>query len=1251
LQIRSLGEANSKQEFLNFKQKLGLQIDPADEPLIGKAETFLILPQEFDKDKLKAYRAKLRSVSLHGNHTFETPRIDLTEYAQKLLEMRREEFDKLQILQGEVCAIKQDFVEPLFHFLGDLGLLLGLEECNTLDLIKQVPLFTTTTKKLLKECISELYTLRVRLHVECERIQEEASLAPSLELPVLQQHEKEALRKVHLLALLPLYQANLEEVDLLKLALQQPTVEIVRLAATFLQHSPIEIHRTYYQMLNSPDQVELQALYINHVPQEIQRVLREIPNRAGYRQSRKTEDQKLRRRLSLITTEDPSSGVKIQSPLLDKELYLKPNAVKDLIGSKGHIQKKYRNSLHNVSAHGDLHFKELPYQPLMEYAIHSLTHRIMGKATPAITLARIEIPDKKLVYPVVISETISGKEIDPEENLDKKHLTWLRLCEILTKPGDGRLSNYVERAGKVYPIDNDIAFMEPVILDWKWQRKVSFCSTLFILNIPLDKGVLHEFCQLEPDLILTNWLEELQKQEETYLSLFPDPKELQTFYEQDEDKRFTPNLLFAKGAISTLCMQFYHLQDVLRNQAFENPLLLLRELITLQNTEKNPVGLLIERQYQKAIAQPFEKRLEVATVTRTDQSMTSQKAMQLNYKTIPTFEEIQKRKTYSLQEALQELCLLEIQKLWNQVFITKNSEEYSLEADFSSVEDPEREELLLKALQFLYEAEKQKPISITLRNTKTLTPAILGELLHPGLRSLDLSYGALVSDTSFLLSATTLSQIEMLSPHLEELHLEGCPALRNPVFNLPKLKKLNLSHCSNLVSFKRESFTLQKLKVNHCPKLTTVTTTLSADTNIDWKETPNLNNKDFVEQLYQLGKQYAEGNGVPKDLERAVVLWEKVVEGNHSQVQYQLGKQYAEGDGVPKDPEKAIALWKKAAKNGYKHAQKIIEWTNRLSEETTLNQWNNNIGGYGAQAIAESLKVNASLTSLDLFSNDIGDYGAQAIAESLKVNTSLTYLNLTFNDIGDYSAQAIAESLKVNTSLTYLNLAANNIGDYGAHAIAEALKVNTSLTSLHLKCDKIGDNGAHAIAESLKVNTSLTNLDLSSNNIENNGAHAIAEALKVNASLTNLNLESNHIGENGANAIVESLKINTSLTNLGLGGNNIRMSYLKLIEEIIRRNKSLQNSAFQAAGKGDWQLLELLGQGVSLYSQDSAKNTILHLATSCGNIALARALLERSKNPAFKKLLNDKKQTALDLAKKGGHHEIATLLDEDEGPN
>ncbi|NGX62383.1 MAG: hypothetical protein K940chlam9_01880, partial [Chlamydiae bacterium] len=681
-------------------------------------------------------------------------------------------------------------------------------------------------------------------------------------------------------------------------------------------------------------------------------------------------------------------------------------------------------------------------------------------------------------------------------------------------------------------IDNDISFMEPVLKPRVGERKVTFCSTLFTLDQSLDKSVLQKFCQLEPDLILTDWLEELQKQEEAYLSLFPDPKELQTFYEKDKDKRFTPTLLFAKGAISTLCMQFYHLQDVLRNKVLEHPTLLLRELISLQNTEKNQVGPLVERQYQKSFSKSFEKRLEAATATRTDQSMTSQKAMQRNYKTIPAFEEIQKRKIYSLQEALQELCLLETQKLWNQIFITKNSEEYSLEADFSSIEDPEREKLLLKALQFLYGAKKQKPTSITLRNTKTLTPAILGKLLHLGLRSLDLSYGALISDSAPLRRKTTLSQIETLSPHLEELHLEGCPALRNPVFNLPKLKKLNLSRCSNLVSFKGKSFTPQELKVNHCPKLTTVTTTLSAEINIDWKETPNLNKKDFVEQLYQLGKQYAEG------------------------------------DGVPKDPEKAIALWKNAAKNGYKHAQEIIEWTDRLSE---------------------------------------------------KIN-----LDLKYNNIGDNGANAIAESLKVNAYLTSLNLSNNNIGDNGANAIAESLKVNTYLTSLYLEFNHIGDNGANAIAESLKVNTCLTSLSLAGNNIEDNGANAIAESLKVNTSLTDLDLWNNK---------------------------KIGKFHLEPIKKIIRRNQSLQDSAFQAARKGDLQLLELLDQGISLYSHDSSKNTFLHLTASCGNIALVRALLEHSINPAFKKLLNFRNQTALDLAKEGGHHEVTALLDEDEDSN
>src|SRR5690349_21722454 len=77
--------------------------------------------------------------------------------------------------------------------------------------------------------------------------------------------------------------------------------------------------------------------------------------------------------------------------------------------------------------------------------------------------------------------------------------------------------------------------------------------------------------------------------------------------------------------------------------------------------------------------------------------------------------------------------------------------------------------------------------------------------------------------------------------------------------------------------------------------------------------------------------------------------------------------------------------------------------------------------------------------------NDINFEGAQALAESLKLNTALTQLNLTSilefvdllfacpwcdpadfllldNKIGSEGTQALAESLKQNTTLNQLNL-------------------------------------------------------------------------------------------------------------------------------------------------------------------------------------------------------------------------------------
>src|SRR5690606_73850 len=103
----------------------------------------------------------------------------------------------------------------------------------------------------------------------------------------------------------------------------------------------------------------------------------------------------------------------------------------------------------------DLHFKQKPSHPMMEYAVDNLTSRIMGRSAPPTLLARLEvmIKGKKNVYPLLISETIQGSSLlDVKlEELDKKQLSWLLICYILIRPGDGRLSNYiVDELGRIY---------------------------------------------------------------------------------------------------------------------------------------------------------------------------------------------------------------------------------------------------------------------------------------------------------------------------------------------------------------------------------------------------------------------------------------------------------------------------------------------------------------------------------------------------------------------------------------------------------------------------------------------------------------------------------------------------------------------------------------------------------------------------------------------------------------------------------
>ena len=134
-----------------------------------------------------------------------------------------------------------------------------------------------------------------------------------------------------------------------------------------------------------------------------------------------------------------------------------------------------------------------------------------------------------------------------------------------------------------------------------------------------------------------------------------------------------------------------------------------------------------------------------------------------------------------------------------------------------------------------------------------------------------------------------------------------------------------------------------------------------------------------------------------------------------------------------------------------------------------MAQGGKGLTAHDATVVAEILKSNTSVKSVDLHSNPkIGDEGAKALAEALKVNATVKELYLTDCGIGDDGAAALAEALRSNTSLTTLSLAACRIGDAGAAALAAALRSNTSLSVLNLERNKgISEQGKQLLRDAV----------------------------------------------------------------------------------------------------------------------------------------------------------------------------------------
>ncbi|WP_052236381.1 DUF294 nucleotidyltransferase-like domain-containing protein [Candidatus Protochlamydia amoebophila] len=1145
----------------------------------------------------------------------------------------------------KIIDLKKNYTELLHHLLNDLSLYFGMEETNTLDLIDALvkkEIFTVESGFLLQEAVAAIYLKRVGLHFICGEQKEEVNLDdPLIDDPL---SEKKFLTKIYWLVLRPLYRklkfclsnldshqlkpciskldSHFQKIDLLRGAyyeeeLRPDNIENLKpWIAHFVHHlisrqqakafDPDQAwhwHEAYYQRLSQITFAEpLRETYLkvlNSYPAEenlaaLSAHLASIPNPSGVRQSRRLEEEQLQQAILAMTTDHPDPDdpfqVKIRCPAVPDARYLSQAVCKQILEGTGNLKRQYKSAHPVASATHNgyqLHFKQKPTHPLLEYAIHALTARIAGHLSPPTELARFEVDIKgrKRIYPVLISKTIQGQTLENAAKLDIKQLTWACLCALLTRPGDGRFSNYVveEKTHRIFCVDNDISFVEPVI-HYFFGHKVHFSSALFCLDAKdyLDSEVLQAFLRLEPNLILSSWLEDLIQKDAAYreLQLF-NPKEEEQLYEENPEDRFKGTLLLRSGTVTNVLVQFYHLQDCLR-QALKDkkrlsPLDLLPYLVNLHGSQKQTLDRWVYSKYQQAVASSLvpKQRLQKAIDRQVNISLTSAQADAASFGKPPTFEEIQQREEYSPEKAQSELFAFTLNRCASHVLFGENQEGEWIEADFRHMvkgerSDQERQRLVLHALIFLMKNKGLRPKKVTLMNCAVLDHTTLKPFLHVELTYLNVSGCPFIKEEAIL-------EIEKCSPNLKTLYLNCCAQLRafeKPRFPLTptylqfaKLEELQLKRCVALASIQLDAPLLHILKADKNPQLKTLFfTTFAPYVTGSFTRCPTLDletiKKERISKILREIKNPEIDSGLLFRLYRNDL---------------KLTLLDLSGRGINDKEVEVIAQ--------------------SLASNTTLKSLNlgyNQIGDQGAEAIAQSLASNTTLETLGLNNNQISDRGAKAISKALASNNTLETLYLEYNLISDEGAEAIAQALASNTILRKLFLSGNHISDQGAKAIFKALASNTVLKKLTLSYNQISDEGAKAISKALASNNTLETLFLEDNQISDEGMEAIAQALASNTTLRDLYLNRNQISDKGMEALAQTLASNTALRILRLNNNQISDKGIEALAQALASNKALRELSLngnQISDKG----MEALARTLASHKYFRIKGTLISI--------------------------------------------------------
>lgn len=823
----------------------------------------------------------------------------LKTHIDDYLFLSKEQLSSMQLggtnnLNNKSIDLKKCFYSPLVHLAIDLGLYYNIKSNNTLKIYEELYKQGFISSKFfdsLKEGYCFIVELRNEAHILKGSQYDEVFLPTNNKSGhlVLREEAFEKLKRMNLEVMTPLYKALgliTTNTQFIKDA-HDITVSSGELNLAF--HTLTEINEEI--ITNFPDQIakyyyEARNANINNTEHALDDpiILSELI--ALYQ-----DHYRWQYCLESITQENIPTGhpiIQISSINLGNK-YLRPEVANELFNSNGKfIADESLSGNHQVKPieYGihKLHAKFSPELPGIEKAVELLSQLLVGSGTTSLTefvKCKVTTKDKKEhTYPLLLSSTIEGRTVASLDvskiQFDSRELSKALIAAAVTRQEDGHPKNYIiellnSNTYRLVCIDKDHGFVEPIITK-DTKPILMFTSIIYCLEqvkeLQIDTAIINDLSRINIDIMLTRWLEELDKIHKHYVGYRqPDGKHIQGIWSELEIEKYynkregyLPNFLGAKideprciipivigeKTLRETYELLLQMQQKLHEKELFTPQLILKYISPL-------VSKMYERMLQKKIHNAFKyfntlsedkasyfkvnkggKQIQSNTEKYQDSRVTIDQRVQSIAGKILTLKDIREQKHLTPAGALEELKLL---KNW-QAFINEAKEEIK-QGKVSSIYNkllPIHREILINNIDAREIGGGQNIISL-LKAYKTN----FHRLILKGYNSLpDAELWDLIWDSKMLISlglinirgltGTCFSDGVMyygIAGHcnlLEKLILENLPNLnflgtRKHITLFVNLRRLEIRNCDKLQVVNIETPKLNELELSNCESL------------------------------------------------------------------------------------------------------------------------------------------------------------------------------------------------------------------------------------------------------------------------------------------------------------------------------------------------------------------------------------------------------------------------------------------------